>query len=157
MRGTLRSPAAALAATGAAIATVLPVSPPAWAGPHDSTPAILAVARLWAPTRTGTSATICAEGWVDDGTPVAGEWTFRVVGPTSTFLDPHTGASYPRTCTTLTTTGAPAGTTDASIAYVGAGGDVVADCTATASWAPGVPLTWVAACLTDPSTAAVIR
>ncbi|HVF06403.1 MAG TPA: hypothetical protein VNA20_16290 [Frankiaceae bacterium] len=81
---------------------------------------------------------------MDDGTPIVGRWVFRVVGTTTVWTNERSGITYPKTCHTIPTNGNPAGTAEATLSYIGVGGDVTGYCTALVTWAPGFPIGWLA-------------
>lgn len=143
-----RASRAVTTAAAATAALITPLAAPAAADPA-TTLALLAVAQVWPETFTPTSASVCARGYVDHGSPTVGQWVYRFVGPTAHHITPGGGSAFPKTCYALTTTGVATGTTEASLQYVGIGGDVIASCVAALTWAPGVRLTWVHHCADD--------
>lgn len=135
---TSRAAVVGVAALGLAVAG----PSPAFADPTANL-ALFPVSVVGVGPTTTTSATVCASGWVDSGTPIVGEWLFSVIGTTSTFTDLRGGATYAKTCFTVYTDGTPAGATEASLTYVGIGGDVIGQCTGALGWAPGVSIRWL--------------
>lgn len=90
---------------------------------------------------------------MDDGPPIAGRWLFRVAGTTTVWSNQGSGSTYPKTCHTIPMSGNPAGTAEATLTYIGIGGDVTGYCTALVTWAPGFPIGWLAgACTGIPPT-----
>lgn len=142
-------PLAALAAA----AVALPAEPVHAAPPAPARLALFARAFVWIDSTSATSARVCADGAVDDGTPITGRWVFRVTAtPITVWTNDHSGSTYPRTCYTISSSGAVAGVAEATIAYVGVGGDALAHCTESLTWAPGFPIKGLAfACVGFPT------
>lgn len=144
--------AAAVLVPTIAFGIVVPAGSAA-ADPVSTTLALFAVTDMGEASRTASSVAICAEGTVDDGTPIIGRWVFRVVGTTTVWTNERSGITYPKTCHTIPTNGNPAGTAEATLTYIGVGGDVTGYCTALVTWAPGFPIGWLAgACTGTPPT-----
>ncbi|HEX8002753.1 MAG TPA: hypothetical protein VF519_08665 [Mycobacteriales bacterium] len=94
------------------------------------TVALLAQADVYISTWTPTTATVCAAGSVDTGTPLVGVWTFTAggvgVGVNVPVVGSSVGPTFPGQCVTVTT--GPAGVVEGLLTYTGATGDVIALC-----------------------------
>ena len=95
----------------------------------------------------------CATTAVDDGSTIAAETVFLVVGQTNPPLVEHDfpGPTYAGpACIDVDTGGATAGAVDASITLLAAGtSDVIARCEEVVVWGPGLPPTPAAGYCTD--------
>lgn len=126
MNRTLRTGTLAVVALLAPLVAAAAPAAPASA----DTLALLARADVYISGWTATTATVCGVGNVDTGTPVAGVWTFAAggagVGVNIPVVARSLGATFPRTCVTVTT--GPAGVVTGLLTYTGGTGDVLAAC-----------------------------
>lgn len=84
-----------------------------------------------------TAVTVCADGFVDDGTTLAGVWTLTVTGTSALpIVRTGSGATF-NTCVAYSKAGLPAGAADSTLTFAAAGtSDVTTIAVGAATWAP---------------------
>ena len=86
-----------------------------------------------------TAVSVCADGFVDDGTTVAGVWTLTVTGTSALpIVRTGSGATF-NTCVAYSKAGLPAGGSDSTLTFAAAGTSVVTSiAVGAATWVPVV-------------------